>query len=50
MDDKDLLTFIITAEIDYKHLVAQKVKAYSLNDALKKLNLDLRQVRDWEVK
>jgi peptidase E len=42
--------FVITAEQDYEYLVEYKEWAHSLREALQKLNLDLRQVRDVEVR
>jgi len=45
-----MFDFVITAEMDYEYLVEFEVKAYSLRDAINKLNLDLRQVKEWRIK
>ena len=45
-----LMMFVVTVEEDYSYLVEYKVKAYSLRDAVEKLNVDLKHVREWRIK
>ena len=45
-----MFKFVVVAEMDYEYLVEYKVRAYSLRDALQRLNLDLKQVREWSIK
>lgn len=45
-----LMTFIVTVEEDYTYLVEYKTKAYSLRDALQRLGIELKRVKNWEVR
>lgn len=45
-----MFKFVVVAEMDYEYLVEYKVRAYSLRDALQRLNLDLKQVKEWSIK
>ena len=45
-----LMTFVVTVEEDYTYLVDYKTKAYSLRDALQRLGIELKRVKNWEVR
>jgi hypothetical protein len=45
-----LMMFVVTVEEDYSYLVEYKVKAFSLRDAVEKLNVDLKHVKEWRIK
>lgn len=44
------MLFVITVEEDYTYLVDYKVKAFSLRDALQRLDIELKRVKNWEVR